>query len=355
MIVRKWLIFYYMHAFIMCCIFLLIFLSQKCLADEKTSYPVKIYPVEKVPVPFWSLPTSVAWIDNHTIIYKTIPAEGDVAKTTSLIAVNLDTLERKDIDIATHHGTFCYDTLSKNIVYSTSIQKHDPKWWTIEYKQGVLGEALKNIKIEDTKSKSGQLFINPFDCSFHYPFKWDNPDRSVEGVYMRELPRLDGRIGRQQQKNSPPHPYGTLLYEAPDGKTKVVPSDEGGFFLPSFEHFSGLYWHYNYNRFDRTVRVWHYDRQFNLLSLKTYPPGPWGTGQILHTMKLGYLIYRSVAPVSGKLFLLTLDGEVIEVFHDLGFRGNLSVSPDGCKAIFLHQEEEGCCKVPQQLASVTFC
>lgn len=329
---------------------------NESLAEHPLRYPVKMFPSEQVPAPSGILSTDIAWIDNSTLIYKLLPSEGDTATATSIVTVNLDTLERKELDAATHRGQFCYDTMTKNIVYSTSItQQRDGISSIAKFTWGVLGSDLNTTEVENRRGKAVEMLINRYDCSFHYPWKWDNPSRVVEGVYMTDLPQKDGRIGRVIKKDVSPHQQGTLLFEAPEGKTKVVSNAESGYLLPAFDMASGQYWLYQFSHLARTVTVWRYDRQFNLLSQKTYPPGPWPTGTNLHAVKPGYLIYRSVLGGAGKFFLLSFDGTVTEVFSDFGLRGGVSISPDGCRAVFLHQEVPGCCRFPQQLAYVNLC
>lgn len=283
-------------------------ITEASLAD----FPVKIFDNEDVPLPTTGV-GAIFWLDNDTIIYKASDDKPLVDSSTAesaptnefIISVNLNSFAKKS---ASNAGLIAasQENYLQHARYGTPLQgcqillEND-------------GHACREKIVVDIATKS-----------------------TYEDDFDPKVIIVKKDTGEEKK----------LIFDRP-----VYPLEF------HFDRFSNSYW------ISSEKKVWRFDRAFNKLSEESYPKGIWGAFEcrqshwryswalpcnfLEFSVKHGFLI-SGRAVISDRdnsrkdlfstegLFLATKDGQAFKMPDDIDEVGRgISVSPDGCKAVFI--------------------
>lgn len=289
-------------------------------------YPVTIF--ENGDLPPSESGDDILWLDNETLLYveKMPLSSGETYKEYShpLISVNIKTFEKKIVARVTSTKV-CFDYKTKNIHYLSFKNSGAQKEYIHSY--GKFGGDLKEF-IEDDKPKSifEQPYINPLDCTFYEvspPWRKD----------WRALRHGDGIVSIKSQGDGQVTSY---IFKNAKNVEKII--SFGASNTPSFNYddFSGHYWQ-SETLLDKSVYVWRFDADLNLVAEEAYPVGPWAVGSPIsifkHSVKAGFLVGGRMGDSKQPremTYLVTKDKQIIHLPRVMGIR---AISPDGCRAI----------------------
>lgn len=335
-------------------------------------YPITVLPSDKV-LPVMHGVTDVgdiAWLDNDTIIY--VPQTGQTWEEINdhpgslwLNSLNLKTLEAKRIARASADH-FCYDYETHNIRFVGVAGDAGNEEKAIVYGKldGHLDTFVPPARIKGKAAfyaHQPTSFTNHLDCTFY-------PQVSAPGTLGRTAIRtVDGYVALENE-NGRDIP-GSYVFRKPDGTIKHLTLGSSNLSWFQYEYFSRLYWHYEDTHWENGqpdgIKVWHLNRDFDIVSEEFIPHGPWAHGYPLrYSMRAGFLIGSSMwggakftrdTKIHGVTYLVT-SNTITEVAEDV-FGGELSVSPDGCKAVGMKYDppERGNQKPTGELAILNVC
>jgi hypothetical protein len=321
---------------------------------NRDEYPITMLTHEQVPLPQRDF-DPFRWVDSDTLIYvkdiEMTPEERRVHTRLNhnfpIITVNLKTLQMNEV--SPKGALFCFDTETQNIVYSMAPDTDGGR--VIGY--GTFGKELKKYKFfpkEDIRESYYPYSINKYDCTLY-------PVPVVKGE--ERLREGDGSVGRElDPANTPWDKKGVYIIKKPDGSQKRVAFGDSNVIAFHYDYFSKRYWKKETSAETtegEISHVWWFDRNFSLISEEKYGPGS-GLGmgsELWYAVKPGFLIewrgsYRSEDKKKflryGGLYLILRDNRRIELFD--GSVQNISVSPNGCRAVFVYNSSEKTLPLP---------
>jgi hypothetical protein len=312
-----------------------LFKKYNITVAKSGEYPVTIFDNDKVPLPDANLIDPFKWVDNDTLIYQ----KNEKSIFDSIVTVNLKTFELKKV--ADDGAGLCYDTETHRIEYSA----RSPNGGHSLIKYGVLGQPLKTQEYSDDDFKSGlyPYYVNSFDCTFYTP----RPDL---GKAERLLRVEDGSVkGELKDPATNIETPGVYIFTKKDGTEKKLEFGAAPSRILHYDYFSHLYWITHITP-DHKLAVMRLDKNFDIVKEEMYPSG---TEYGIFSVRRGF-ISAFVSParnMDGKL----IRGKAGEIYNSMGgmvlvtqtpglleiLEGDvskISVSPNGCRAVFLYTQ-----------------
>lgn len=338
------------------------------------TYPVTIYENDEVPLPASGDIEDVRWFDNETLILvQDIPSiswrDGREDNAFPVIIVRLADLTIKKIGRALRVGV-CFDARSKKISYVADAtyggveEGKLKKRLSVTFMHGKFPKSVHRRKVVTSNYPATDFTVNQFDCTLYVrenekTFGWPEgtvPLREGDGFFGAKPPEQVRTIenGTRIITQKPT----VYVYVSPEGERREFTLVDAPYrsYL-KYDSANDEYWlPYTFSETGEMVIARFDSDTFQQVSKKKYKAGPWPRNGLIFAAKNGYLIYKPTLKEKNYLYLLTHDGQIIEVMRDYGYKGNLSISPNGCRAAFFHQDKHSNRpQAPKKIAVVELC